>query len=356
MRWLNRQLIEVFVTEFRDRTSEYYNWAIRKGLCNVNGRTVDPRYVVQDGDELYNRVHRHEPAVTTEPIKILHRDDALGRLVIVKPGSIPVHAAGRYYKLTLLHMIRSDLGIDTVYTSNRLDRLTSGIMVCSTNKESATKMSNDFAMGRVRKAYVCRVKGHFPDGEVVCKEPLLRCDRQSGVSVVHPLGKESETIFNRLSYDEISDTSVVYCRPITGRTHQIRVHTQYLGHAIPNDPIYAHPIWAQHPPTVFKDLHLEPGRWKIEPESTLNVFGCQELDDVVAAIKMDKDDREDWSRWRDEVMFAGLNEEEGFERVNVDGPNGEPVAMQRAKSKLAETGGGTKDAMDKGLFCEECSV
>lgn len=94
--------------------------------------------------------------------------------------------------------------------------------------------------------------------EVICEEPLLTIDRQIGVNVVHPEGRVSsalfekslvwlltgrllqhaKTIFNRMSYDERSNTSVIHCKPITGRTHQIRVHLQYLGHPIANDPIY----------------------------------------------------------------------------------------------------------------------
>ena len=74
--------------------------------------------------------------------------------------------------------------------------------------------------------------------EVTCEEPLLTIDRQIGVNVVHPDGRDSKTIFKRLSYDEKSNTSVIHCRPITGRSHQIRVHLQFLGHPIANDPVY----------------------------------------------------------------------------------------------------------------------
>ncbi len=74
--------------------------------------------------------------------------------------------------------------------------------------------------------------------EVTCEEPLLTIDRQIGVNVVHPEGRDSKTIFKRLSYDEKSNTSVIHCRPITGRSHQIRVHLQFMGHPIANDPVY----------------------------------------------------------------------------------------------------------------------
>ena len=83
-RWYGRQILEVFTTEFRDRTKEYYTWAIHNGLCTVNGRAVVPTYRIQNSDLIVNRVHRHEPSVTDTPVRILHRDDAHGRIVVVK--------------------------------------------------------------------------------------------------------------------------------------------------------------------------------------------------------------------------------------------------------------------------------
>jgi len=59
-----------------------------------------------------------------------------------------------------------------------------------------------------------------------------------GVNAVHPDGKPSKTVFHLRGYDKETNTSVVFCKPLTGRTHQIRVHLQHLGFPIANDPIY----------------------------------------------------------------------------------------------------------------------
>lgn len=145
-------------------------------------------------------------------------------------------------------------------------------MIITTTTPAAQKLGKAFQTpGAVKKEYVARVKGCFPEGEeVVCDEPLLTIDRQIGVNVVHPEGRvsfcdtsshlhvqwkltkfpafqtmlsianqPSKTLFKRLSYDPETDTSVVRCRPITGRSHQLRVHLQFLGHPIANDPIYS---------------------------------------------------------------------------------------------------------------------
>lgn len=72
---------------------------------------------------------------------------------------------------------------------NRLDRLTSGLMILPLNATLANTLSKEFASGTIRKEYIARCKGEFPEGEVVCEEPLLTVDRQMGLNIVHPEGK-----------------------------------------------------------------------------------------------------------------------------------------------------------------------
>ncbi|TNY23226.1 pseudouridine synthase [Rhodotorula diobovata] len=266
-RWQGRTLLDI---EFRDRTNEYYEWAIENGVIVVNNQKSTPDCIIRNGDLISNVLHRHEPPVVAGPIKILYDGRLSGNdgetLVVEKPGSMPVHPTGRYNFNTLLEILKYDYDLPLVHTSNRLDRLTSGVMVCALTVAASKKLGAWFGgrrnhEGGVSKEYVARCIGRFPDGEVVCEEPLLTIDRQIGVNVVHPDGRvrflpqsavlhgcfahalgpgvqDSKTIFTRMSYDEKSNTSVVHCRPITGRSHQIRVHLQFLGHPIANDPIY----------------------------------------------------------------------------------------------------------------------
>ncbi|TKA56452.1 hypothetical protein B0A53_02023 [Rhodotorula sp. CCFEE 5036] len=245
-RWQERTLIDVY-SEFRDRTTEYYEWAIESGIILVNNEKSTPDRVLRNGDLISNIMHRHEPPVAAGPVKILYDGRLPGNdgetLVVEKPGSMPVHPTGRYNFNTLLEILKYDYDLPLVHTSNRLDRLTSGVMICALTADASKKLGAWFGgrrnhEGGVKKEYVARCQGEFPSDEVVCEEPLLTIDRQIGVNVVHPEGRESKTIFKRLSYDARSNTSVVHCRPITGRSHQIRVHLQFLGHPIANDPIY----------------------------------------------------------------------------------------------------------------------
>ncbi|KZO92303.1 pseudouridine synthase [Calocera viscosa TUFC12733] len=246
-RWWNREILELISTEFRDRSLEYYRLALAAGVTTINGKQARPGDIVRNGDRIQNVVHWHEPPVTGR-VQVVSGEKELAKqlIVVMKPGSVPVHAAGRYYKNSLIEILKSDFGLDRIYsiTVNRLDRLTSGLMLVATTLQRANELCKQFAENRVKKEYLARVAGEFPEEETTISEPLLTIDRQMGLVVVHPSGKPSITVFQRLSYVAISHTSV--CQPKTGRTHQIRVHLQYLGYTITNDPIYrADNVWGR---------------------------------------------------------------------------------------------------------------
>ncbi|KAG8928526.1 hypothetical protein FRC02_006802 [Tulasnella sp. 418] len=214
----------------------YYKLAIQAGLLLVNGKKASEDTVICQGDVIEHIRHLHEPPIISTPIKILHKSDDF--IVIDKPGSIPIHPSGRYFKHTLTWMLANEFGITQPRAVNRLDRLTSGIMIIPTNAESASRTGQEFKFGAVRKEYVARCIGKFPDHEVLVDEPIKTIDKQLSLNMIHPEGRPSQTLFNLLSYDPKSNTSVVHCQPLTGRSHQIRVHLFHLGHPIPNDPIY----------------------------------------------------------------------------------------------------------------------
>lgn len=99
-----------------------------------------------------------------------------------------MHAAGRYFKHTLLELLKSDYGIQA-YAVNRLDRLTSGLMILSLSGRASSRLAKEFKEGAVKKEYIARVRGKFPDGDIVVDQPLLSVDRQMGLVIVAPQGK-----------------------------------------------------------------------------------------------------------------------------------------------------------------------
>ncbi len=214
-------------------------------------------------------LHRHEPPVTAQPIGIVHEDNDM--IVINKPAGVPVHPAGRYNFNSIIEIMRAERSHTwNPLPCNRLDRLTSGVMFVGKNAKAAEKISMQIQGRTVKKEYVARVVGKFPDGDVVCEEPIMQISPKLGLNRARASGKDAKTVFKRLVYyppvgsangdeDEQVDTrtdpertrdsrmewkakkghSIVRCLPVTGRTHQLRVHLQFLGHPISNDPIYS---------------------------------------------------------------------------------------------------------------------
>ncbi|RAH67662.1 pseudouridine synthase family protein [Aspergillus aculeatinus CBS 121060] len=272
-RWRGRELLDIFLSEFRDRPAEYYKKALETGLVCVNGKPGTPHTVVKNGEIISHTLHRHEPPVTGKEIGIIHEDDDL--IVIDKPAGVPVHSAGRYHYNSVLEILRSQRHPDWVpRPCNRLDRLTSGVMFLGKHPKAAEMMCEKLKARTLQKEYVARVKGRFPDGVVVCDQPIMSVSPKVGLNRVRATGKEAKTKFRRLAYippsaaaagsgdgdaagevgwpartgvatpppiyaNEEEGYSIVHCLPLTGRTHQIRVHLQFLGHPISNDPIYS---------------------------------------------------------------------------------------------------------------------
>ncbi|KAK0644611.1 pseudouridine synthase [Cercophora newfieldiana] len=254
-RWRGRSLLDVFASEFRDKPLEYYKSAMTTGQVKVNDKHVGPDYILKNGDLVSHTTHRHEPPITAEPIRVIFEDDSM--MVINKPSGVPVHPAGRYSYNSVVEILKAERGKDFMpHPCNRLDRLTSGIMFIGKNPEAAGLLSTQIQERRVRKEYLARVVGRFPDGDVMCDQPILSISPKLGLNRVRANGKPARSVFKRLAYypaekgsDGKSDAaklgySIVRCLPVTGRTHQLRVHLQYLGHPIANDPIYANSkVW-----------------------------------------------------------------------------------------------------------------
>lgn len=234
-RWVGRTLLEVFGKEFRAHSTDEYARHIEKGFLTINNERVTPEYVLRHNDLLSNVVHRHEVPVTFGTIDILHIDKDI--VVVNKPASIPVHPCGRYRHNTIIFLLAKEHNLKDLKTIHRLDRLTSGVLMFGRTQNLARKLEAQIREREVNKQYVCRVEGKFPDS-VECEEPIQVVSHKIGVCKVSPKGKLCRTSFQLIGYNEKINTSVVLCKPYSGRMHQIRVHLQYLGYPIKNDPLY----------------------------------------------------------------------------------------------------------------------
>jgi tRNA pseudouridine synthase 9 len=281
-RWCGRRPDEVFGTEFKMNPPSYYEEALRDGRITVNDALWDGQSTLQQGDVIRHLAHRHEPPVPRGPIRVVGLTE--NALAVDKPPGLPMHPCGSYHHNTLTSLLREDFtarsfvcadGVEWAEAQraarqglrqvHRLDRLTSGLVIFARSAQSARTLCEDIGQGRTQKTYVARVRGCFPDDapvvrpekrprngeltdgswridgdwvEVSCS--LRTASHRDGVCECAPNADDAKAARTKFRLvRKLSDgTSVVECRPQTGRTHQIRLHLQFLNHPIANDPCY----------------------------------------------------------------------------------------------------------------------
>ncbi len=172
-----------------------------------------------------------------DPLVIIYEDADL--LLIDKPaellsvpGRLPEHHDSAYLRVLALY--------PQAKITHRLDMATSGILMFAKHRDAEVAVSKMFQARQVEKQYVALVQGQLQgDGEIDL--PLITdWENRPRQIVHHELGKAARTLYHALSYDAEQDITRVQLTPITGRSHQLRVHLQSLGHPITGDQLY-HP-------------------------------------------------------------------------------------------------------------------
>jgi tRNA pseudouridine32 synthase/23S rRNA pseudouridine746 synthase len=167
-----------------------------------------------------------------EDIVVLNKSSGL----LSVPGRLPEHQD------CLQNRVQRVLPTATVV--HRLDMATSGIMIMALNKPAHVSISRQFEQRKTKKSYIARVYGEVKDHAGSVDLPLI-CDwpNRPKQKVDHENGKQSLTHYQVLSYNDLSsgeESSLVELTPVTGRSHQLRVHMLALGHPILGDRLYAH--------------------------------------------------------------------------------------------------------------------
>jgi len=235
--------------------SRIYN-IIRKGEVRVNKGRSKPEYKLLAGDSIRIppiRVSDEKPEakVSNQMQKLL--DDSIlfedeGLLVINKPSGLAVHG-GSGISLGLIETLRQ-MRPDARYLElvHRLDRDTSGCIMVAKKRSYLRflqaalreKSQHEASKGGIQKTYQALVVGNWPANHGHVDAPLLKMElnKDERIVKVHPEGKSSLTEFRVLA--RYQGFSLMEAKPITGRTHQIRVHAQYAGHCLVGDEKYGH--------------------------------------------------------------------------------------------------------------------
>ncbi len=169
---------------------------------------------------------------------ILYQDEHI--MVVNKPsGLLSVPGKAPEHQDSIMARIQRDF--PTAESVHRLDMATSGVMVVALNKAAERELKRQFREREPKKSYIARVWGHLEKDEGLIDLPLI-CDwpNRPKQKVCYDTGKSAQTEYQVISRDEDGSTRVKLM-PITGRSHQLRVHMLEMGHPILGDKFYAHP-------------------------------------------------------------------------------------------------------------------
>ena len=220
---------------------------LRKGEVRVNKGRIKPEYKLQAGDIVrvppLRLAERDEPAPLAQGLldrleaSIVFEDKAL--IVINKPAGIAVHGGSglNFGVIEAFRQLRPDA--EELELVHRLDRDTSGLLMIAKKRSMLRHLHAELRGDGVDKRYMALVRGHWATAKKQVNAPLLKNTLRSGERMVevNDEGKEALTIFRVLRrFGEFA--TLIEAKPVTGRTHQIRVHALHAGHSIAGDSKY----------------------------------------------------------------------------------------------------------------------
>lgn len=220
---------------------------LRKGEVRVNKKRVKPEYKLEAGDDVrippVRVAEKETPQVSAKLDKvaalahcILYEDDYL--IILNKPSGTAVHGGSglSFGVIEGLRTLRPEAKF--LELVHRLDRDTSGVLLIAKKRSALRSLHEQLRLKTMQKDYLALVRGEWQSHCKAVQAPLLKNILQSGERIVrvNPEGKPSETRFK--VEERFTNSTLVKASPITGRTHQIRVHALHAGHPIAFDDRY----------------------------------------------------------------------------------------------------------------------
>jgi len=262
-----------------------------KGWVTVGGQTPKASYKVMAGDLILVRVPPTEPAeVCAEaiPLAIVYEDADI--VVVDKPAGMVVHPAHGHSSGTLVNALLAhcpDLaGIGGEFRPgivHRLDKDTSGLMVVAKNDAAHRHLQEQFRQRQVHKTYLALTEGVLPAAHGVIDAPIGRDHKhRQRMAVLLRGGREARTEYHVQEY--FSEHTLVEAEPVTGRTHQIRIHFAFIGHPIAGDRVYG--LRKQRLPLERQFLHAVRIAFTLPGSGKAVEFRSELPADLAAVLEM----------------------------------------------------------------------
>ncbi|GAK31666.1 pseudouridylate synthase [Weissella oryzae SG25] len=239
----NGRLDKLIADEYAEYTrSQIVDW-VRQGDVKVNGESKKAKYSVKPGDVIsfaVPEVKALDLQPENIPLDIVYEDADL--LVVNKPQGMVVHpsaghADGTLVNALLYHTPLSSInGVFRPGIVHRIDKDTSGLLMVAKNDLAHEALSAQLKAKKNLRQYIALVHGEFKENEGTIKAPIGRSTADRKKQAIVKDGREAVTHFKVLQRFVGYTLLSVYLE--TGRTHQIRVHMQYIGHPVAGDPLY----------------------------------------------------------------------------------------------------------------------
>ena len=252
--------LDAFLSEVADISRSAAAKLIEDGLCTVGGKAQPKKYSVKVGDEIDftpPEIKEAEALPENIPLEVVYEDSDI--IVINKPKGMVVHPAPGNYSGTLVNALlyhcRDSLsGIGGVMRPgivHRIDKDTSGLLVVAKNDEAHAALSEELKYHGIEREYRALVTGGFKDDKGTVEYPIGRhpIDRKKQAVILDGSGSAREAVTHYEVLERFGGVSYLALKLETGRTHQIRVHMSYTGHALLGDEVY------QKSKTQFEKRH-----------------------------------------------------------------------------------------------------
>ena len=239
---LGRRIDRVLANAFPQLSRTEIQQEIRAGKVTISGESVcRPSHRVREGDRIQWDIP-DKPILSPHPIplSILYEDSDL--IVIDKPSGLVIHPGAGTIETTLVEGLLVDRELPVSDDParpgvvHRLDKETSGVIVIARTLETLESLKRQFSDRTTKKHYIAVVDGVFQETEGLIDAPIGRDPAMPQRMSIQAGGRPAQTEFIVLS--ELEDSSLLWVRPRTGRTHQIRVHLRYIEHSVRGDDKY----------------------------------------------------------------------------------------------------------------------
>jgi 23S rRNA pseudouridine1911/1915/1917 synthase len=211
---------------------------VRSSAYRANGDRRLPSDIVRSGEIVYLVRDRFEEPVTPLHFGVLYEDAEL--LIVDKPAGLPMHPTATYHKHTLSYLLRERYGADGQFVprlAHRLDRETSGAVLCAKTLDAERILKRAFEQHRIAKSYLAIVRGELATDEGQIDLPIAPV--REGLHVLMEVREDGLTASTRYEVRARSHGhSLLALFPRSGRQHQLRVHLAALGHSILGDKLY----------------------------------------------------------------------------------------------------------------------